>query len=169
MSHLNKKRRKISKIKKVNHHHHLNGCTIVSQVNPELRHSPGRQPVRPVRLHRDPLVLAAGVDTVLLRRGLYQGVACDEQKTNKPHDSPGAVLPAHLPLYQNTVPRSCGPCWMTHVMMISLPDLTKMSDGPSIRARSSTKNRERIKLVLVMCAQKYAQRAQLNWKVSLRP
>lgn len=45
------------------------------------------------------------------------------------------------PLYQNTVPKSCGPCLIMHVNVIELPAFTCRSLGPKMRALASeTKN-----------------------------
>lgn len=44
---------------------------------------------------------------------------------------------AHVPLYQNTLPRSCGPRGKMQIRFISLSDLTYKSDGPTILAFNS--------------------------------
>lgn len=47
-----------------------------------------------------------------------------------------------LPLYQNTVPKSCGPLDILHTKFISLPVLTYKSDGPNKIALNSAKKRK---------------------------
>lgn len=48
-----------------------------------------------------------------------------------------------LPLYQNTVPKSCGPLDILHTKFISLPVLTYKSDGPNKIALNSVKRKKR--------------------------
>lgn len=47
-----------------------------------------------------------------------------------------------LPLYQNTVPKSCGPLDILHTKFISLPVLTYKSDGPNKIALNSVRKRK---------------------------
>lgn len=49
----------------------------------------------------------------------------------------------NLPLYQKTVPKSCGPWDILHVKIISLVDLTYKSGGPKIVAFSSTNEEQK--------------------------
>lgn len=47
------------------------------------------------------------------------------------------ILLFFLPLYQNMLPNSCGPCNILHVKLMSLPLFTYKSVGPIILAFSS--------------------------------